>query len=181
MNVEDIDIEDDMSDIDKEVEDKIKDMKGMDRENELLFTIFELEGEDYGASVDVMDEIVKDVDPFNIPGAPDYVLGAANLRGNVVPIIDLKKILGIGKTEKGWKEVLLINHQEERYAMPVDKLKDMISPKKEQLIDPTSITNLRDKMLKWIISLEDNQSIRVIDMGELISGKIEDLEIEDEG
>lgn len=179
MEREDMDIDDTKKELEEEVKEKIEGMKGIDRENELLFTIFELNGEDYGVSVDEMDEIVKDVDTFNIPGAPDYVLGAAKLRGDVVPVIDLKKVLGIGETREGWNEVLLITHEDEKYAMPVDNLKDMITPEREQLVDPTSITNLRDKMLKWIISLEDNKSIRVIDMDELISKKTENLDIKE--
>ncbi len=148
-------------------------------EEEKLYTIFNLNGEDYGISVEVMDEIVKDIDTFNVPASPEYLLGATNLRENVVPVIDLKLLIGLGKTKDGWEEVLLVRHEGKRYAMPVDEVKDMISPKKQQMVDPSSITNLREKNIKWMIKLDDNKSVRVLDFKELLSGIIDDFEIEE--
>lgn len=158
-----------------------KDSEDESLEDEQLFTIFELNGEDFGVSVESMDEIVKDVDSFNVPASPDYVLGATNLRGNVVPILDLKSLLGLGKTEDTWEEVLLLRFNGKRYAMPVDKVKDMIAPKKDQMVNPSSITNLRDKNIEWMIKLDTDRSVRVIDVGEILDSLKEDLDVDEIG
>ncbi len=149
-----------------------------DQENESLFTLFELEGEDYGVPVDMMIEIVRNVSTFKIPGAPDHVIGATDLRGDVIPIIDLKKILEIGQTKEELQEVLLVRIGDEKLALPVDKLKDIVSSTEDKLIDPSSITNLQDKMLKWIIRLEDNRTVRVLDIKELVEDKIGKVDLE---
>ena len=152
--------------------------KPTDSADESLFTIFDLGDEEYGVPVDLMVEIVRNVSTFNIPGSPRHVIGATDLRGEVIPIIDLKKIMEIGETEGEVDEVLLVNVEDEKLALTVDRLKDIVSSTKDKLIEPSSITNLDDKMLKWIIKLEDQRTIRVLNIKELVSEKIRNIELE---
>lgn len=151
---------------------------GETQEDELLYITFELTGEKYGVPADFMDEIVKEVDIFNIPGSSREVIGATEIRDEVLPILDLKRCLDLGTTEDGWEEVLLIDLDEESFALPVDKLDDIISPGEDQMIQPSAITNLDDNKLKLIINLSENESVRVLDIEKLISENLEDIHIE---
>jgi len=144
-----------------------KTRKTMKEQNEKLFTVFDLEGEEYGISVDMMDEIVRDVDISRIPGSPENVLGATNLRGEVIPVIDLKNLLSLGRTSDEVQDTMIVQMKEQKFAAPVDRLKDIVSTKKEQLVDPSNITNLDDEKLKWIIRLEGTRSIRVVNIRKL--------------
>jgi len=171
-------MKDDILDVDEKSLNKTGDKKPTEQANEKLFVIFELVGEDYGLPVDLIVEIVRDVSTFNIPGSPEHVIGATDLRSEVIPIIDLKMIMGMGKTEEKVEEVLLVNIGEEKLALPVDRLKDIASSTEDKLIDPSSITNLHEKMIKWIIRLEDNRTVRILDIKELVDDKIEKVEIE---
>ncbi len=173
-------MKDEIQDIDEESLNKIGEKKPTEESNEILFIIFELTGEDYGLPVDSIVEIVKDVSTFNIPGSPEQVIGATDIRSEVIPIIDLKKIMGMGKTEEKVEEVLLVNVGEEKLALPVDRLKDIASSTEDRLIDPSSITNLRENMIKWIIRLEDGRTIRILDIKEIVEDKIGKVEIETE-
>ncbi len=155
-----------------DVEEKDGKREAPEKGNNLMFTVFSLEEEEFGVPVDAMDEIVQDIDLYNIPSSPSYVLGATRLRGNVIPVIDPKYILDIGKTGEDWKEVLILGIKGEKFAIPVDGLKGMISPSKEQLVDPTTITNLQEKMFKWIVRLEENKSVRILDIKELIRDRV---------
>ncbi len=153
-----------------------EDIEEVEGTNGNLFTVFKLNGEDYGIPVDTTDEIIKDIELFNIPGSSEFVLGAAHIRGEVIPVVNLKKCMGIGNTEE-WNEVLLVEHDENKFALPVDKLENMVTPKKENIIDPGKITNLKDKQIKWLIRM-DNKSIRVLDIEQLIKGKLDYEELE---
>lgn len=154
--------------------------RAMSKKDGQLFTVFDLEGEEYGIGVDMMDEIVRDVDISRIPGSPDNVLGATNLRGEVIPVIDMKKILGLGKTGDEVGDTMIADMDGEKYAAPVDKLKDIVSAEKEQLVDPSNITNLDDKRLRWIIKLDDGRSIRVVNVRKIIDKEIGNIEIQSE-
>ena len=61
------------------------------------FVIFRVGRENYGINVMEVNEIItlNNLDITEIPKSPDYVLGVVNLRGNVIPLIDLRKKLGI--------------------------------------------------------------------------------------
>lgn len=146
------------------------------QQDENLFTVFDLEGEEYGVEIDMMNEIIRDLDISRIPGSSDDVLGAVNLRGEVIPVIDLKKILDIGSTGDEVKETMIIQINERRFAAPVDRLKDIVSSQKDQLVDPSDITNLDDKRLKWIMKLETGRTIRVLNIRNLVDNEIGKIE-----
>ncbi len=160
------------------MEENIEDIEKFESKDDNLFTVFKLNGEDYGIPVDVTDEIIKDIELFNIPGSSEYVLGAAHIRGEVIPVVNLKKCMGIGNTTE-WNEVLLVEHDDNKFALPVDNLENMVTPKEKNIIDPKKITNLKDKQIKWLIRMEDNKSIRVLDIEQLIKGKLDYEKIEE--
>ncbi len=160
------------------MEENIEDIEKFESKDDNLFTVFKLNGEDYGIPVDVTDEIIKDIELFNIPGSSEYVLGAAHIRGEVIPVVNLKKCMGIGNTTE-WNEVLLVEHDDNKFALPVDNLENMVTPKEKNIIDPKKITNLKDKQIKWLIRMEDNKSIRVLDIEQLIKGKLDYDKIEE--
>ncbi len=63
------------------------------------FLTFELAGEAYGIEILKVQEIRGWEPVREIPNTPDYIKGALNLRGEIVPIIDLRERFGMEKTE----------------------------------------------------------------------------------
>lgn len=60
---------------------------------------FFLESEKYGIQVMQVQEVLRLTDIAPVPGAPDYVMGIINLRGNVVTVIDSRKRFGLPEQE----------------------------------------------------------------------------------
>ncbi len=56
---------------------------------------FKLEGELFGVDILMVQEILKQVPITAIPDAPDFIAGVINLRGRIIPIIDLRKRLNL--------------------------------------------------------------------------------------
>jgi purine-binding chemotaxis protein CheW len=65
---------------------------------EHLVTFF-LSGEEYGVDVRMVQEIIRVTEVTQVPRAPDFIKGVINLRGRIIPVIDLKKKLGLGEVE----------------------------------------------------------------------------------
>jgi len=61
---------------------------------------FNLDTEVYALSIDKVKEVLEFTDAAKVPQTPGYMRGVINLRGNVVPVVDLKLKFGIGNTEK---------------------------------------------------------------------------------
>jgi purine-binding chemotaxis protein CheW len=65
---------------------------------EHLATFF-LSGEEYGVDVRLVQEIIRVTEITQVPRAPEFIKGVINLRGRIIPVIDLKKKLGLGEVE----------------------------------------------------------------------------------
>ena len=61
----------------------------------LQWVTFRLAGETYGVNVMQVQEVLRYTEIAPVPGAPDYVLGIINLRGNVVTVIDTRNRFGL--------------------------------------------------------------------------------------
>lgn len=61
---------------------------------------FKLADEVYGVDIMSVREVLDHTSVTKVPQTPDYMVGVINLRGNVVPVIDLKLKFGLGKTVK---------------------------------------------------------------------------------
>ena len=56
---------------------------------------FKLEGELFGVDILMVQEIIKQMPMTVVPDAPDFIVGVINLRGRIIPIIDLRKRLNL--------------------------------------------------------------------------------------
>ena len=73
-------------------------MKAQSNEDPMLqWVTFRLDGETYGVNVMQVQEVLRYTVIAPVPGAPDYVLGIINLRGNVVTVIDTRKRFSLGE------------------------------------------------------------------------------------
>ncbi|HWR08203.1 chemotaxis protein CheW [Sporomusa sp.] len=67
--------------------------------NEVQLVVFKLGREEYGVSILQVQEIKRMTDITRVPHSPDYIKGVMNLRGSVLPVIDLKKRLNLPPQE----------------------------------------------------------------------------------
>ena len=66
---------------------------------EVQVVAFKLRKEEYGFNILSVQEIKGLTDITRVPFTPDFIKGVINLRGSVLPVIDLKKRLGLQPTE----------------------------------------------------------------------------------
>ena len=60
---------------------------------------FVVENEEFGVDILKVQEIIRTVDITRVPKSPEFVEGVINLRGKIVPVIDLRKRFSIAKKE----------------------------------------------------------------------------------
>lgn len=77
---------------------------------------FEIAGQELCVDIRNVREIRGWTPATPIPQTPDYICGVINMRGAVVPVVDLRNRLGLGVTEPTSRHVLLIVHDGERVA-----------------------------------------------------------------
>jgi purine-binding chemotaxis protein CheW len=72
------------------------------------YLTFQLAGQTYGVEILRVQEIKGWEKPTRLPHSPEYVQGVINLRGAVVPILDLRRRFGLGETEYGRTTVVIV-------------------------------------------------------------------------
>jgi len=95
---------------------------------------------EYGVSITQVHEITRSSEIVHLPGLPDFIEGIMNLRGNVIPIINLKKRFGLGlsgRTDNS--RIIVIQMGEKQYGIVVDNVLEIISISKEHLESIPSI------------------------------------------
>jgi purine-binding chemotaxis protein CheW len=77
------------------------DVKGRTQAGDELLQLvsFKIGDEEFGVDILKVQEINRMIDVTRVPNAPDYVDGVINLRGKVIPVIDLRSRLGIPRIE----------------------------------------------------------------------------------
>jgi purine-binding chemotaxis protein CheW len=97
-------------------------------EDEVLqWVTFQLENETYGINVMQVQEVLRYTEIAPVPGAPDYVLGIINLRGNVVTVIDTRSRFGLpaGDVSEN-SRIVIIEAEKQVIGIMVDSVAEVV-------------------------------------------------------
>lgn len=98
------------------------------------FLSFRLGGEEYGIDILRVQEIRSYEAPTRIANAPDFIKGVVNLRGVIVPIVDLRLKLGCDSAEyTDFTVVILLNVRDRVIGAVVDSVSDVLALGAEQI------------------------------------------------
>ena len=91
------------------------------------FVGFMLAQEHYGIDIMAVEEIIRMVDITPVPRAPAFVEGIINMRGRVIPIVDLRKKLNVRVSENNEStRIVVVCIQNRRIGLIVDKVEEVI-------------------------------------------------------
>lgn len=109
------------------------------------FLTFKLAGEEYGVGILSVQEIRGWSAVTAIPHSPSWLLGVINLRGVVVPVIDLRLKFNYAKAEYNeFTVVIILNLKERVVGVVVDGVSDVITLTPEQIKPAPSLGNNTD-------------------------------------
>lgn len=79
------------------------------RGDEELFVVFRLDDEEYAVDVDAVQEIIRVPEALiRVPKSFDFVEGLVNLRGTVLPVVDLRTRLGLARSERDERQRIVV-------------------------------------------------------------------------
>lgn len=140
----------------------------------LQLVVFAMAKELYGVSIDSVHEIVKVPDITQVPDAPAYLVGVINLRGKIIPVIDLRRRLNLQGMERTKTSRVLITENEGRLVgLLVDAVSEVLKLQPEAVEAPPEmissigveyITGVAKMELRLIILLDLKKVLSVDDM-----------------
>jgi purine-binding chemotaxis protein CheW len=101
---------------------------------------FSLDLEEFGVDILKVQEIVKLQKIARVPRSPDFVEGVINLRGNVIPVIDLRKKFGLSAVERtGQNRIIVFNLREKMVGVLVDRVEKVLRISEDQIEAPPDL------------------------------------------
>jgi purine-binding chemotaxis protein CheW len=140
--------------------------------DELQLVSFNIGTEEFGVDILKVQEINRMVEITKVPQAPHYVEGVINLRGKVIPIVDLRKRFSLElKAHDKNTRIVVVDIGGNIMGMIVDSVSEVLRLPASTIEPPPEIvTGVNSEYIKGVAKLEDRLLIfldlsRVIDIG----------------
>lgn len=148
------------------------DVSGTEQTEYLSFRIGESE-----YSVDIMSvrEIRGWTKTTSLPHAPRYVRGVINLRGTVLPVVDLAMRLGLDETDPQDRNVIIVVDVASRVmGLRVDAVSDILSFTDDQLQPPPDVATTSNAPFVKALTILEDRMVRLLDL-EVVLPKGEEI------
>ncbi len=131
---------------------------------------FRLANEEYGVDIMRVQEIILPGEITQMPEVPDYICGLINLRGHVIPIVDLRQRFGLPVSERDeHTRIIVVNVGNKTIGMVVDAVNEVLRINEAQLEPPpSSIVGIEHVYIKALVKFEDKLLI-LLDIESILS------------
>jgi purine-binding chemotaxis protein CheW len=137
------------------------------------YVIFRLADESYGVDIDNVENIEKHTEITRVPYTKSYIKGIINLRGNIIPVIDVRKRFGLeSKDQDKDSRIMIIMYQELKVGLLVDASSEVLQIEKSEIEPAPKVLGTDDDYVE-AIAKHNGRIIMIAQLGKL-------LEIEDE-
>ena len=106
-------------------------------EDSIQYIVIRLGDEQYGIDIKYIDNILRVPGITRVPKVPSYITGVINLRGEVVPVMNLRLKMGLEDTEftNSTRIIILRTEQQSMIGVIVDEVKEVVTLSSEQVDD----------------------------------------------
>ncbi|GBL05923.1 chemotaxis protein CheW [Glaciecola sp. KUL10] len=158
-------------------------MQGQDTQSEVIddednsieqLVVFLLSKQEYAVSIDHVQEITRIPDQMDkVPKTPKFIEGVVNLRGTVLPVIDMRTRFGIDKMDGNDRQrIVVLNIAGTKTGFVVDSVAQVLRLPKEQIEDSPNLSEEQNRVMGKVVNLKnDKRIIQVLEVDELLSKK----------
>ncbi|CED61228.1 CheW protein [Moritella viscosa] len=140
-------------------------------EDEVLqWVTFKLENEIYGINVMQVQEVLRYTEIAPVPGAPNYVIGIINLRGNVVTVIDTRVRFGLMPSEVSENSrIVIIEAEKQVIGILVDGVAEVVYLRSSEIDMAPNVGT--DESAKFIqgVSNREGELLILVDLNKFLS------------
>ncbi len=131
---------------------------------------FRLENEKYCINVMQVQEVLRMSEIAPVPGAPAYVIGIMNLRGNVVTITDTRKRFGLGPREiDDDSRIIIVEIKNSVVGILVDSVTDVVDLENSEIESSPNVGNEESNRYIQGVASRDNELLIVINLDNFLT------------
>lgn len=137
-------------------------------QNQLV--VFSIGNESYGVDIESVESIIKMQEITRLPHAPEFVEGVTNLRGTVIPILDLRKRFGL-TPEAPTREtrIVIVNMKDTHVGMVVDAVTQVVRVSEESVEPPPHMSVTANSAFIRGIAKMDEMLIILLDLKKVLT------------
>lgn len=141
-------------------------------ESEEQVVVFDLAGESYGVEISHVQEIIRPPAITVVPRSPEYVEGVINLRGRVIPVINLRKRFGLPHAEQDRAaRIVVLELSGHTMGAAVDAVSEVLRIASTAVEPPgATLTGPETAHLRGIAKLEERLII-LLDLDRILDGE----------
>jgi purine-binding chemotaxis protein CheW len=131
---------------------------------------FRLDDEVYGINVMLVQEVLRITDIAPVPGAPNYVVGIINLRGNVVTVIDTRMRFGLPSREMDdATRIVIIETEHQTVGIIVDSVSEVVDIYSNEIETAPNVGN--DETARYIdgVVSRGDELLILVDLNKLLT------------
>lgn len=145
-------------------------VKGASEDPVLQWVTFRLDNETYGINVMQVQEVLRYTEIAPVPGAPPYVLGIINLRGNVVTVIDTRLRFGLDQADvTDQTRIVIIEAENQVVGILVDAVAEVVYLRQSEIETTPNVGN--DETAKFIqgVCHKNDELLILVDLEKMMS------------
>ncbi|HKM16417.1 MAG TPA: chemotaxis protein CheW [Marinospirillum sp.] len=136
----------------------------------LQYVTFRLAQETYGINVMMVQEVLRYSEIAPVPGAPDYVLGIINLRGNVVTVIDTRQRFGLDASDvSDSTRIMIIEADHQVVGIMVDSVAEVVYLKQSEIETAPNVGNEESAKFIQGVCNKNNELLILVELNKLMS------------
>ncbi|VVN45759.1 Chemotaxis protein CheW [Pseudomonas fluorescens] len=136
----------------------------------LQWVTFKLDNETYGINVMRVQEVLRYTEIAPVPGAPSYVLGIINLRGNVVTVIDTRQRFGLMNAQiSDNTRIVIIEADKQVVGIMVDSVAEVVYLRQSEIETAPNVGS--DESAKFIqgVCNKNNELLILVELDKMMS------------
>ncbi len=111
-------------------------------ENDIQLVACTLDAEEYGVDISYVQEIIRLLDITRVPHAPYFIEGVINLRGMVIPVLDLRTLFRkTPRVNTDATRIIIINSESVLLGIIVDQVSEVVTLPKTSVEPPPAVGN----------------------------------------
>ncbi|GAC27127.1 chemotaxis protein CheW [Brumicola pallidula] len=136
----------------------------------LQWVTYRLDEETYGINVMQVQEVLRYTEIAPVPGAPEYVLGIINLRGNVVTVIDTRSRFGLPPTDiTDNSRIVIIESDEQVVGILVDSVAEVVYLRSSEIDSAPNVGTEESAKFIQGVSNRSGELLILVDLNKLLS------------
>lgn len=138
---------------------------------DVQLVVFKLGNEDYGLPIHKVQEINRMVPITRLPNTPDFMEGIINLRGRVIPVVNLRKRFGLpAKSDEDATRIIIVDIDGQTVGVVVDAVNEVIQMPGASIEPPPPTFILDARFIEGIGKLE-NSLIILLDIDQVLTSQ----------